>query len=108
MLDGIGFFEGLVVFTLCLFVLGPERLPRVMAQIKSWRQQWADTFSHACSDLERELKTQSLHAHLKQAERSTLDSVPLEVSESLLELQAAAESVRRPYLNSNSSKEISR
>ena len=97
MLEGIGFFELLLVFILALIVLGPERLPAILAQLSRLQAQAKRIVASTTDQIEHELKVQSLHDHLKQAETSTKSFLSPEIEHSVKVLQESAQSVTRPY-----------
>ena len=61
MFEGIGFFELLLVFILALVVLGPERLPLVLARMHRFHAQAKQVFTSTTEQIEQELKVQELH-----------------------------------------------
>lgn len=56
----IGFWELALVFGLGLIILGPERLPRVAAQLARWVNKARRTAMHLRRQLERELELEEL------------------------------------------------
>ena len=56
----VGFWELLIIFVLGLIILGPERLPRVAAQIGRWVGKARRTAIHLRRQLERELELDEL------------------------------------------------
>lgn len=56
----IGFWELALVFGLGLMILGPERLPRVAAQLARWVSKARRTAIHLRRQLERELELDEL------------------------------------------------
>ena len=50
----IGFWELALIFGLGLIILGPERLPRVAAQLARWVNKARRTAMHLRRQLERE------------------------------------------------------
>jgi len=56
----IGFWELALVFGVGLIILGPQRLPRVAAQLARWVNKARRTAMHLRRQLERELELEEL------------------------------------------------
>lgn len=93
----IGFWELLVIGTLALVILGPERLPgAVRSTLKTVRgvRNMASGFKN---EVEHQLRVHELHENLKKAEQQSLQDLTPELQESVEELKEAAKSVQEPY-----------
>lgn len=95
----IGFWELVVIAVLGLIVLGPERLPGALRSMQRGVSKVKEFTSNMQQELNHELRIKELHEHLKQAEELGMDKLPPDVQRSIVELQAAAHQVQRPYAN---------
>lgn len=102
MLDGIGFFELVLIFVIALLVLGPERLPSCIASFQALRRDLKQATSAMSSQLKHEVQTEQLHTHLKEAEMMFQEEIPEHLVRSVEQLQSSAASVTRPYQNAES------
>jgi sec-independent protein translocase protein TatB len=72
-----GFTEVLLVFVIGLLILGPERLPKVAAQIGRWVGRARRTASHLRHQLEREVALAELEERRKaQAPKAQPPATP--------------------------------
>ena len=55
----IGFFELVLIFVICLVVLGPERLPAVARTLGHWTGRARNAFNHLRYELESEAHTRA-------------------------------------------------
>ncbi|ADN77748.1 twin-arginine translocation protein, TatB subunit [Ferrimonas balearica DSM 9799] len=101
MFDGFGFFEMLVVVVLGLIVLGPERLPVAVRTVSGWVRTIKRMAGSVRTELEQELKIEQLQADLKKAEAKGLKDLDPGLQQSIQELREAAQSVNRPYAESD-------
>jgi Tat protein translocase TatB subunit len=62
----VGFWELVLVFILGLFVLGPERLPRVARTVGQWVAQARSVASRFQREVEREIAMQDLQARYER------------------------------------------
>jgi sec-independent protein translocase protein TatB len=74
MFDGIGTLELLVVLTIVLLVLGPERTPLFIHQCKRWQQQIKQAFGQCKEQVEQELQVQSMAQLDQQAHQELQQS----------------------------------
>jgi sec-independent protein translocase protein TatB len=77
-----GLFEMLVIFTLGLLVLGPERLPRVARFVGRWVGQARRAVTNLNNEIERELALEEIRrvqretsTSLKEQEQAVRDSL---------------------------------
>ena len=62
----VGFWELVLVFILGLFVLGPERLPRVARTVGQWVAQARSVATRFQREVEREIAMQDLQARYER------------------------------------------
>ncbi|MET4696780.1 Sec-independent protein translocase protein TatB [Endozoicomonas lisbonensis] len=74
MLDSVGFFEILVVMTLGLLVIGPERLPVVIKQASDWVRVVRGSFTSLAHQYEQELKMKELKQRLDYTRKKSLEA----------------------------------
>ncbi len=84
----IGFFELLLVGTVALLVLGPERLPKAARTVGLWMRKARAAWYSMRSELEREFADDELKRSLA-ATRAELDEARRALSDSGKELLAA-------------------
>lgn len=97
----IGFGELLLVMIIGLVVLGPERLPVAVKTVAGWIRALRSLAASVQNELSQELKLQELQESLKKAEKAGLQNLAPELKESMDELRAAAESLKRAYQSDN-------
>ncbi len=68
-----GFLELLVVLTLGLLVLGPDRLPRVVRQVGRWVAQARGAMTKFQREIERELALEEIREQQKKLEQSVTE-----------------------------------
>lgn len=93
----IGFFELLVILTIGLVVLGPERLPGAIRKLLSTYRQFRNTAETYKADIEHQLRVHELHENLKKAEQQGLTRISPELQASIDELKRSAAEVNEPY-----------
>lgn len=93
----IGFWELIVIATMGLVVLGPERLPVAIRTVKGWISGVRKFSDGVKTELNEELRIHELHSNLKKAEQNDMQNLSPEVEQSLKSLKEAAEMVTRPY-----------
>ncbi len=69
-----GLFEMLVIFTLGLLVLGPERLPKVARVIGRWIGQARRAVTRLNNDIERELALEEIRRFQRESEEKIRES----------------------------------
>lgn len=62
----VGFFELVVVFVICLLVLGPERLPKAARKLGYWSGRAKSTFNNLRYELEREAHNQDMQEKFRR------------------------------------------
>ena len=72
-MSGIGFSELVVLFVIGLLILGPERLPRVAAQIGRWVGRARRTANQLRYQLEREIALADIEKKSKDRETKARD-----------------------------------
>jgi len=95
----IGFWELIIVAIIGMVVRGPERLPSALRGGQRLIGRWRNYASKMQAELNHELRVHELHEHLKKAEESGMDQLPVDVQRSIAELRSAAAQVQRPYAN---------
>lgn len=100
MLD-IGFSELLLVMIIGLVVLGPERLPIAVKTVAGWIRALRSLAANVQHELlSQELKLQKT---LKKAEeKAQLQTLSLELKQSMEELKESTELLKKNYQSSNS------
>ena len=98
----IGFWELIVIAVLGLIVLGPERLPVAIRTLRQWLMSARQFSDNVKNELTEELRIHELHTNLKKAEQSNMTNLSPEVAKSLKSLQEAADSVNKPFQDSQS------
>lgn len=93
----IGFWELLVIGTMALVILGPERLPGAIRSVVSTVRSVKQMANGFKEEVAAQLDAHELHTNLKKAEELGMQNIGKELRESVDELKAAAESVRQPY-----------
>lgn len=93
----IGFFELLVILTMGLLVLGPERLPGAIRKLLSTYRQFRNTAETYKADIEHQLRVHELHENLKKAEQQGLTHISPDLQASIDELKRSAAEVNEPY-----------
>lgn len=88
----IGFLELLVIGSVALLVLGPERLPRAARTVGLWMRKARATWYSMRAELERELADDELKRSLA-ATRAELESARKELADSGRQLVAAGAEV---------------
>ncbi len=68
-----GFLELLVILTLGLLVLGPDRLPRVVRQVGRWVAQARGAMTKFQREIERELALEEIREQQKKLEQSAAE-----------------------------------
>ena len=68
-MSGVGFGEFVVLFVIGLLILGPERLPRVAAQIGRWIGKARRTANQLRYQLEREVALADIEEKKKTREK---------------------------------------
>ena len=61
----IGFFELVLIFVICLVVLGPERLPAVARTLGHWTGRARNAFNHLRYELESEAHNRDMQAKFR-------------------------------------------
>ena len=67
----IGFVELLVVASIGLIVIGPEKLPHTIRMVRAWVTRFKSTLSDLQVELEKELDAEDLKKRLDQAARES-------------------------------------
>ncbi len=93
----IGFWELMVIATMGLVILGPERLPVAIRSIRAWIGGARKFTEVVKAELTEELRINELHANLKKAEQAEMKNLSPEVSESLKSLEEARDMVTQPF-----------
>lgn len=97
----IGFWELLVIGVLALLVLGPERLPGAIRSTARTIRSVKSMASGFKNEMDEQLRIHELHENLKKAESMNMQNLSPQLQKSVDELKAAAESVQRPYQQSD-------
>jgi sec-independent protein translocase protein TatB len=72
----VGFTELVLLFVIGLLILGPERLPRVAAQIGRWVARARRTANQLRMQLEREVALDEIRRAQEKTKRSTAEPKP--------------------------------
>lgn len=67
----IGFSELLVVATIGLIVIGPEKLPHTIRMLRAWVTRIKSTVTDLQAELENELNTQDIQQRIAQAAKES-------------------------------------
>lgn len=67
----IGFTELLVVATIGLIVIGPEKLPHTIRMLRAWMTRIKSTVTDLQAELENELNTQDIQQRIAQAAKES-------------------------------------
>lgn len=67
----IGFTELLVVATIGLIVIGPEKLPHTIRMLRAWVTRIKSTVTDLQAELENELNTQDIQQRIAQAAKES-------------------------------------
>ncbi|MFC0308126.1 Sec-independent protein translocase protein TatB [Gallibacterium trehalosifermentans] len=86
----IGFSELVLIFTIGLVVLGPQRLPVAIRTVVSWIRTLRNLANNVQTELAQELKLQELQENIKKAEHLNLSTLSPELSKTVEELKASA------------------
>lgn len=97
----IGFWELLVIGTMALVILGPERLPGAIRSVVSTVRSVKQMANGFKEEVAAQLDAHELHTNLKKAEELGMQNLSKDLRDSVDELKAAAESVRQPYKTDN-------
>ena len=93
----MGMWELVVVLIVGLIVLGPERLPVAVRTVSGWIKSLKSMANHISAEVNEELRIHELHQNLKKAEQQNMENLPSELTDSVKELEQAAQSVTRSY-----------
>lgn len=88
----IGFFELLLIGTIALLVLGPERLPRAARTVGLWMRRARGAWYSMRAEMERELADDELKRSLA-ATRAELDDARRALSDSGKEIASAGDAL---------------
>ena len=99
----IGFWELVLVSVVGLVVLGPERLPHAIRSVSRFIGAAKSMANNVKDELSHELKIQELQENLRKAEQMGVDNLSPELRSSFEELKKAAQSVNRPYAETDAS-----
>lgn len=92
-----------IIFTLCLIVLGPEKLPKLAAQLGRWTGQARAMARHFREQLEAEIAAEQLQKEKRELEQSISHSVEAaktmaqSAAAPLNETTAAVENIIHPH-----------
>ena len=81
----LGFWELLLIGTIALLVIGPERLPEVARTVGGWVGKLRRYVSSVRSDIDRELRTEELRK-MMESQQSELNSLRQRMEKSPEEL----------------------
>ena len=93
----MGMWELVVVLIVGLVVLGPERLPVAIRTVSRWIKTIKSVANSVKAEVNEELRIHELHSNLKKAEQQNMEDLPSELTDSVKELEKAAQSVTRSY-----------
>ena len=98
MFNSIGFFELLVVLSVGLIVLGPEKLPIVIKKISTLLFNIKKIAYHFTDNIEKEIQIEQLKKDLQQAQLQYKNEPSVELKE---KIEALALVVQKPTNNKN-------
>lgn len=100
----IGFWELVLIAIMGLVILGPERLPSAIGTLSRWMASVRQTANSLKAELNHELHVKELHSNLKKAEQQGMGTIlDPELRASVEKLKEAAESVQRPFADTQNS-----
>jgi sec-independent protein translocase protein TatB len=91
----ISFGELAIIFTLCLMVLGPEKLPKLASQLGRLAGQARAMARHFSAQLEQEVQHEQMMKELRESD-AALSKVLEQARQNPLEAIAAASAVNNP------------